>query len=165
VSTIGASKGATPGKTRSKQDTRRQYKTKQVNSCVVKSSNDKTTRLDNKSRHNTTKPNTRQEKAKQDMSSDKESFIKSKHDKITRQEKKSLHYTPKQKTIQQKTMKYKTRAQLPTDPVKIVYWNEDDDSEVDDWLLAKPYWQLVLPKGWVYAADLDPKELQRLRKI
>jgi hypothetical protein len=90
--------------------------------------------------------------------------MKSKHDMITRQDKESLHNTPNQKTIQQKTIKHKTRAQLPTDPLKLVYWNDDDDSEVDDWLLLKPCWQLVLPTGWVYAADLDPKELQRLKK-
>jgi hypothetical protein len=146
---MGASKVATRRKTRSKEQMRRQCQTKHTKCSLAKSR---------------PKPNTRQEKAKQDMFSHKANFTKVKHDKMTRPETKSSRIICLQNKIPHRTTKDKTIADIHNGPVKIVYWNDNDDSEVVDWLLSKPCWHLELPKGWVYASDLDPKELLRLQK-
>ncbi len=42
----------------------------------------------------------------------------------------------------------------PPVPLKIVTVSDGYDSEIDDWELSVPVWEpLVLPAGWVYAAD------------
>ncbi len=42
----------------------------------------------------------------------------------------------------------------PPVPLKIVTGTDGDDSEIDDWELSVPVWKpLILPAGWVYAAD------------
>jgi hypothetical protein len=42
----------------------------------------------------------------------------------------------------------------PPVPLKIVTGTDGDDSEIEDWELSFPVWEtLVLPAGWIYAAD------------
>ena len=83
----------------------------------------------------------------------------------TRHAKNREHNTTLQVTKHNKTKKQEmTTARIPT-PIKIVYNNSDDDSEVGDWQLSTPCWvKLVLPPGWVYASPLEKKKRARAKK-